>query len=135
MVAGQYPGVRQYSANRGGVGSSTASFENSKRRIVATPMYCRIRNTPWFHPCCGRLGRGYTYPEVFSVPASSIIHYYGPYPYGRHTGVASTNQHKWILVKGVSACGQRSRRLDGKTFRLVRGKWSVQNIMSHEKLK
>src|SRR5438876_10910175 len=56
-------------------------------------------------------------------------------PYGRHIGVASTNQHKWILVKGVSACGQRSKRLDGKTFRLVRCKWSVQNIMSHEKLR
>src|SRR5438093_13309857 len=78
MVAGQYPGVRQYSANRG-VGCSTASFENSKRRIVTTPMYCRIRNTPWFHPYCARLGRGYTYPEIFSAPASSIIHYYDPY--------------------------------------------------------
>src|SRR2546422_904344 len=74
MVAGLYPVVREYSANRG-IGSSTASFENSKRRIVATPMYCRIRNTPWFHPYCARLGRGYTYPEVFSVPASSTIHY------------------------------------------------------------
>src|SRR6266550_88403 len=68
MVAGQYPGVRQYSANRG-VGSSTASFENSKRRIVTTPMYCRIRNTPWFHPYCARLGRGYTYEGGFCTGA------------------------------------------------------------------
>ena len=37
-------------------------------------MYCRIRNTPWFHLCYVRLGCGDTYPDVFSVPASSIIH-------------------------------------------------------------
>jgi len=61
-------------------------------------MYCRIRNTPWFHPCCGRLGRGYTYPEVFSVPASSIIHYYGPYPMVGILGLrprTSTNGYLW----------------------------------------
>src|SRR5437899_11031408 len=105
MVAGQYPGVRQYSANRG-VGSSTASFENSKRRIVTTPMYCRIRNTPWFHPYCAKLGGGYTYPEVFSVPASSIIQY-STILCVTHIAVASTNQHKRALVKGVSALVKR----------------------------